>query len=82
MGAIAFAEFRRKAGEVIERVVDTDEPVTVTRADGKNVVIVPADEWSAIAETLHLTASPDNERRLNAAAAEIEAEIAKRRRAA
>lgn len=82
MGAIAFAEFRRKAGEVIEQVVDTDEPVTVTRADGKNVVIVSADEWESIAATLHLMASPENEGRLNAAAAEIEAEIARRRLAA
>lgn len=78
MGAIAFAEFKRKAGEVIEQVCDTDEPVTVTRADGKNVVIVSESEWTSIAETLHLMSSKENESRLNDAAAEIEAEVARR----
>jgi antitoxin YefM len=76
MGAIAFAEFRRRAGQVIEQVCDTDEPVTVTRADGKNVVIVSASEWASISETLHLMSSSENEQRLNHAAAEIVAEIA------
>lgn len=78
MGAIAFAEFKRKAGDIIEQVCDTAEPVTVTRADGRNVVIVSAVEWAAISETLHLMSSSENEARLTAAAAEIEAEIARR----
>ena len=81
MGAIAFAEFRRKAGEVIEQVCDTDQPMTVTRADGKNVVIVSEAEWTSISETLHLMSSSANEQRLNHAAAEIAAEIARRRAA-
>ena len=78
MGAIAFAEFKRKAGEVFGQVCDTDEPITVTRADGKNVVIVSESEWASMAETLHLMSSSENESRLNHAAAEIEAEIARR----
>lgn len=81
MGAIAFTEFQCKAGEIIEKVCDTDEPVTVTRADGKNVVIVSESEWASISETLHLMSSSENEQRLNHAAAEIEAEIARRRAA-
>lgn len=81
MSAIAFSIFRRKVGEVIEQVCDTDEPVTVTRADGKNVVIVPEDEWDSIVETLHLSSSSKNVTRLNAAKAEIEAEIARRKKA-
>lgn len=81
MGAIAFAEFKRKTGDIIEQVCDTDEPVTITRADGKNVVIVSATEWASIAATLHLMSSGENEARLNEAAAEIEAEIARRRAA-
>lgn len=78
MGAIAFTEFRRKAGEVFEQVCDTDQPVTVTRADGKNVVIVSESEWDSIVETIHLISSSENESRLTDAAAEIEAEIARR----
>lgn len=81
MGAIAFTEFRRKAGEVFEQVCDTDQPVTVTRADGKNVVIVSESEWDSIVETIHLISSTENESRMADADAEIEAEIARRRAA-
>lgn len=71
MGAIAFAESKRKAGNIIEQVCDSAKPMTVTHADGRNVVIVSATEWAAIAETLHLMSSRENEARLNAVAAEI-----------
>lgn len=40
MSAIGSTELRRKTGEIIEQVCDTDEPATVTRADAKNVFIV------------------------------------------
>ena len=79
MSAIAYAEFKRKTDEVIDQVCDTEEAVTVTRADGKNVVIVSEAEWSSIAETLHLISSNENENRLNDATTEINAEIARRR---
>ncbi|MBK7765220.1 MAG: type II toxin-antitoxin system Phd/YefM family antitoxin [Sulfuritalea sp.] len=56
----------------------TDEPVTVTRVDGRNVVIVSESEWVSISETLHLMSSSVNEQRPNHATAEIVAEIARR----
>jgi len=64
---------------VIERVHDDEEPITITRADGKNVVIVPEHEWASIVETLHLMSSTKNTARLNDAVNEIEAELAKRK---
>mgnify|MGYP001108586144 CR=1 FL=1 len=66
MSAIAFTQFRKHLTESVEEVCDTGEPLTVTRADGRDVVIVPAAEWSAIQETAHLLSSPENAARLKA----------------
>jgi len=64
MGAIAFTRFRKHLSESFESVCDTGEPLTVTRADGRDVVIVSAAEWGALQETMHLLSSPDNAARL------------------
>jgi antitoxin YefM len=64
MTAIAYTQFRHKIGEVIDDVIFTGEPITVTRADGKNFVIVPEGEWDSINQTAHLFSSDENARRL------------------
>lgn len=66
MSAIAFTQFRKHLTEAVEEVCDSGEPLTVTRADGRDVVIVPAAEWSAMQETVHLLSSPENAARLKA----------------
>ncbi|MHB1353422.1 MAG: type II toxin-antitoxin system Phd/YefM family antitoxin [Thiobacillus sp.] len=66
MSAIAFTQFRKHLTEAVEEVCDTGEPLTVTRADGRDVVIVPAAEWSAMQETSHLLSTPENAARLKA----------------
>lgn len=66
MGAIAFTQFRKHLTEAVEEVCDTGEPLTVTRADGRDVVILPAAEWASMQETLHLLSSPENAARLKA----------------
>lgn len=73
MGAISYSRFRKNPGKVIDQVIDGEEPVTITRADGRDVVIVSAEEWAALQETDHLLSSPKNVRRLRRALAEIEA---------
>lgn len=73
MSAIAFTQFRKHLTESVEEVCDSGEPLTVTRADGRDVVIVPAREWSAMQETLHLKSSPLNAELLDSAIAELEA---------
>jgi antitoxin YefM len=77
-GAISFSRFCRNPSKVIESVVDNEEPVTITRADGRNVVIVPLDEFESCKETAHLLSSAKNAKRLREAKDEINAEIAKR----
>lgn len=73
MTAIAYTQFRRKVGEIVEGVIDSGEPVTVTRADGKNFVIVPENEWEAVNETAHLLSSEENAKRLHESAEQAKA---------
>lgn len=64
MTAIAYNQFRLKLGELIEDVIFTGEPITVTRADGKNFVVIPEDEWDSLNQTAHLLSDSENIRRL------------------
>lgn len=82
MTAIAFSQFRKRMNKLLQEMKETGEPLTVTRADGNDFVIMSAQEWESIQETLHITSSPENVRRLRAAHSEIEAEIARRKKAA
>lgn len=73
MSAIAFTQFRKHLTEAVDEVCETGEPLTVTRADGRNVVVLSASEWASVQETLHLMSSPENKQRLDAAIAGLEA---------
>ncbi|MBI4754228.1 MAG: type II toxin-antitoxin system Phd/YefM family antitoxin [Betaproteobacteria bacterium] len=64
MGAIAYTQFRRHLAEVFDQA--EHEPVTVTRADGKNFVLISEDEWAARLETEHLLSSAANREHLEA----------------
>ena len=80
MGAISYSRFRKNPGKVIEAVIDAEEAVTITREDGRDVVIIPAKEFESWKETLHLLSSKKNTARLRSATKEIETEIARHRR--
>jgi len=73
MTAIAYTQFRRKVGEVIDNLVADGEPVTITRADGKNLVLVTAEEWESVQETLYLMSSEENAKRLRKSIADAKA---------
>jgi antitoxin YefM len=79
MGAITYKRFRKNPDKVIDEVIDAEEAITVTREDGRDVVIIPAKEFESWKETLHLLGSKKNVTRLRSALKEIEAEIARRR---
>lgn len=80
MGAISYSRFCMNPDKVIEEVVDAEEAITVTREDGRDVVIIPAKEFESWKETLHLLSNKKNAARLRSAVKEIETEIARRRR--
>lgn len=82
MTAIAFTQLRKNLGEIIERVYDNDEAIVVTRADGKNVVIITEAEWESRNDTAHLLNSPENAQRLLSAKKQVEQEIERRKKQA
>ena len=76
MTAIAYTQFRRRLDEFFAQA--EDEAVIITRADGQDRVLLSKQEYDALMETSHLLSTVANASRLQDAAAEIEAEIARR----
>jgi antitoxin YefM len=60
MKHISSTDLRANLSSVMDRVNDDHEPVIVTRAGGKPVVMVSLEDWSSMDETTYLLASPAN----------------------
>lgn len=73
MTAIAYSQFRHKLEEIIDDMLFTEEPLTVTCTDGRNFVVVPEDEWDSINQTAHLLSNSENARRLRESAEQAKA---------
>lgn len=72
MTAVAFSRFRRNPAEYIDQAIDAEEPVIITRADGRDVVLLSKAEYDSLMETLYLQSSPENARRLRDSIARLE----------
>jgi antitoxin YefM len=59
-----YGEFRTRASEVLDSVVDDREEVVITRAGHEPVVIVSLADYESLKETVYLLHSPENARRL------------------
>lgn len=70
MRTLSSTELRQNLSSVMDQVNDDHEPVIVTRAKGKPVVMVSLEDWSSMDETTYLTASPANKAALDASIAE------------
>jgi antitoxin YefM len=57
-------EIRANLSAVMDQVNDDHEPVIVTRAKGKPVVMVSLEDCASVDETTYLLSSPENTRRL------------------
>ena len=66
-------DFRERLDEFLDRVSNDRDVLHVTRPDGRAVVVMDAEEYESILETLHLMRSPANVRALDEAIADIEA---------
>ncbi len=64
MEHITIAEFEKKLRNVIFRVADDQEPVSVVMDEGREVILVDGDEYRSVMETFHLLRSPANSERL------------------
>jgi antitoxin YefM len=67
MDVVGYSAARQRLAKLMDAVVDDRRPVVVTRRNAGSVVMLSLDEYSAMAETLHLVSSPKNARRLRKA---------------
>jgi antitoxin YefM len=70
MRTLSSTELRQTLSTVMDQVNDDHEPVIVTRAKGKPVVMVSLEDWASMDETTYLLASPANRAELLQAIAE------------
>ena len=69
-----FSETRANLKAIMDKVVMDRAPVKITRKRGQEaVVMVSADEWASIEETLYLLRSPANAKALLDSVAELDA---------
>jgi len=71
MKTVSYTDARNRLARLMTEATDSREPVAITRNGATAVVLVDADEWASMQETLHLLASPANARRLQAGLAEF-----------
>ena len=72
MEVLNYTEFRKNLANSLNRVNDDAEIVVVSRSKGKNVVVMSLEEYNSIMETLHVTSTEANRRRLDEALREME----------
>ena len=62
--AVSFQECSDQFAKVFERVHKNHEIISVRKDTGQGIVILDADEYSGLVETLHLLSNPANASRL------------------
>ena len=73
MKTLSSTDLRANLSAVMDQVNDDHEPVIVTRAKGKPVVMVSLEDWASMDETTYLLSSPANARRSSQSIAELNA---------
>ena len=71
MKVVNYSDFRNNLAENLNVVNEDKEIVIVSRTKGKNVVVMDLDEYNSIQETLHLTSTEANRKRLDESLAEM-----------
>ena len=73
MRTLSSTALRANLSAEMDKVNNDHEPVIVTRAKGRPVVMVSLEDWSSMDETAYLLSSPENARRLREAVAGLAA---------
>lgn len=71
MRVVNYSEFRNNLAENLNVVNDDGDVVVVSRSKGKNVVLMSLEEYNSIVETLHITSTKANRKRLEEAIEEM-----------
>jgi antitoxin YefM len=72
MEVLNYTEFRNNLTENLNKVTSDSEVIIVSRGKGKNVVVMSLDEYNAFKETIYLTSTKANSKRLDNAMDEME----------
>lgn len=72
MEVLNYTEFRNNLTENLNKVTADSEVIIVSRGKGKNVVVMSLDEYNAFKETVYLTSTKANRKRLDNAIDEME----------
>ncbi|MBL4774859.1 MAG: type II toxin-antitoxin system prevent-host-death family antitoxin [Mariprofundus sp.] len=64
MAHVSISEFRNNLKAVLNQVNEDHEQVLVTRPNGQAVMLVDADDYESLMETVHLLRVPANTTRL------------------
>ena len=73
MKTVSYTDARNQLATLIESASEDREPITITRNGAAAVVLIDAEEYAAMAETMHLLASPTNARLLTKGLKEFKA---------
>jgi antitoxin YefM len=72
MRVVNYSDFRNNLSESLNAVNNDKEIVVVSRNKGKNVVVMDLEEYNSIQETMHLTSTYTNRKRLQSAIMEMD----------
>jgi antitoxin YefM len=64
MQTVSYTEARDGLADLIDAANRDREPITITRNGSGSVVLLAAEEYAAIEETLHLLSTPANADRI------------------
>lgn len=64
MNIVNYTDFRKNLAENLNKVTDDGDIVVVARSKGKNVVVMSMDEYNSISETMYLSSSETNRKRI------------------
>ena len=73
MQTVSYSDARDNLKRVMDQAISDRAPILITRQRGENVVMISADEWAGMEETLHLMSSPANAKRLMEGIARLDA---------
>jgi antitoxin YefM len=61
---VSYSELRKNLASYMDEVCDNRTPLFVTRQNGHTVVLMSAEDYAGLQETVHLLNSPANAARL------------------
>jgi antitoxin YefM len=80
MEKVSYNQFRKSLDYHMERVCDDGEPRLIVRRNARSVVLISAEDYDGLVETVHLLKSPANATRLLRSIAEADGVAARSKR--